>query len=878
MGRGRVPALVAAGMAALMAAGGTAYGLTRGGEPGPIGDGATRLINQRTITPAGQQTTLGDRPVNAVSSPDGNHLLVVNSGAGVQSVQIVATATGKVEQTIPYLVPDSAFVGAAYSPDGRAAYVSGGGADVVHTFGVGADGQLTKTGDITIGTHAQNPFPTGIGLSPDGSTLAVANNLANTVDLVDVASRTITASVPVGSFPYGALFSRDGRNVFVSNWADATISVVSATTHAVTATIGVGNHPSTMILRGSSQLVVADSNSDAVSLVDTRTNRETGRISVSPYRGAQLSSSPEGLALSPDGSRLYVADAGADEVSVVQLSGRGDDEDDDSVARVLGRIPTAWYPTSVTVSKDGRRLFVTNAKGTAAGPNDTGFAPNPETTSVPFQDGVGGYADRYCNCTFNNFTASMIVGTLSTVEVPGEQRLEIYTERVARDDNFGSRSVNQRSPRNPVPVPGGSSPIKHVIYIIKENRTYDQLFGDLGVGDGASGLTLFGAGNTPNLHALALRYGVLDNFYADAEVSADGHNWATSANASDYNEKIYPQDYSPAVGRNRGYDFEGASSVNLSPGGYLWDAAARTGLSLRDYGEFAVNAPLGTARLIPASQAATCPGPIATSYTGRTIPAGQVLCFGPTTVNSTTPNLAGKEDPNFHGYDLRYREADRVAEWTREFEQFEANGNLPALEIMRLPNDHTSGTTPGRPTPQAYVAENDLAVGQVVDTVSHSKDWASTAIFITEDDAQNGPDHVDAHRTESLVISPYTQRPRPFVDHTLYSTSAMVRTIELILGMLPLSQFDANATPMWRLFHAGADLKPFNVLPETIGTSTTNTAASPGAALSATMSFDQEDQAPMDQLNQVIWQSVKGPDAPFPGQTTAAPASDDGGA
>src|SRR5215469_7678081 len=353
-------------MAAAVAATGTAYGATRAGEPGPIGGGATRLINQRTITPAGRQTTLGDRPVNAVSSPDGKHLLVVNSGAGVQSVQIVAMATGRVEQTIPYLVPDSAFVGAAYSPDGRAAYVSGGGAGVVHSFSVGADGQLTKTGDITIGTHAQNPFPTGIGLSPDGSTLAVANNLANTVDLVDVASRTITASVRVGSFPYGALFSRDGRNVFVSNWADATISVVDAATRAVTTTIRVGNHPSTMILRGSSQLVVADSNSDAVSLVDTRTNRETRRISVSPYRGAQLSSSPEGLALSRDGSRLYVADAGADEVSVVQLSGSGDEDeqgDDNGAPTVLGRIPTAWYPTSVTVSKDGRRLLVTNAKG-----------------------------------------------------------------------------------------------------------------------------------------------------------------------------------------------------------------------------------------------------------------------------------------------------------------------------------------------------------------------------------------------------------------------------------------------------------------------------------------------------------------------------------
>ena len=334
------------------------------------------------------------------------------------------------------------------------------------------------------------------------------------------------------------------------------------------------------------------------------------------------------------------------------------------------------------------------------------FAPDPTRTSVPFQDGVGGYADHYCNGSFDQFTASMIVGTLSTISVPSRQRLEIYTDQVARNNHYGDESILKRSDGNPIPRSGGSSPIKHVIYIIKENRTYDQVFGDLKVGDGAPALTLVGASNTPNLHALVQRFGILDNFYADAEVSADGHNWATSANASDYNEKVYPQDYSPAVGRNRGYDFEGGSRVNLSAGGYLWDAAAQAGVSLRDYGEFATNG--ASPRLIPESQSDTCTGPIAHSYTGATVPAGQVLCFQPTTTNPvTTPALTGREDPRFRGYDLRYREADRVQEWAREFANFEQQGNLPALEIMRLPNDHTSGTAPGRLTPEEYVAEND---------------------------------------------------------------------------------------------------------------------------------------------------------------------------
>jgi YVTN family beta-propeller protein len=685
-------------------------------------------------------------------------------------------------------------------------------------------------------------------LSPDGAHLLVVNSGAGIQSLQVVASRT-------------------GQVVQTLHWGDGTLSVVDVASRSVAATVKVGSHPNTMVWDHDGGLIVADANSDAVSVVDTGALREARRISVSPYSGAPLSSSPEGLAVSPDGDRLYVADSGADEVTVVDLEARGHGPD------VLGRIPTAWYPTSVTTSKDGSELFVTNAKGNGAGPNARGFVPNPTTTSVPFQDGVGGYADGYCNCTFDNYTGSMMVGTLSSVPVPSPQRLALYTDQVARNNHYGDRTVDERSPGNPVPARVGEpSPIKHVIYVIKENRTYDQVFGDLKQGNGDPALTLFGAANTPNLHALAQRFGILDNLYADAEVSADGHNWSTAANATDYNDKMWPQDYSPAAGRNRGYDFEGASSINLSPGGYLWDAAAQARLSLRDYGEFAINGPLSTATLIPESQASACPGPIARSYTGVTVPAGQVLCFQPTTVNTTTtPALAGKEDPNFRGYDLRYREADRVQEWAREFAQFEQHGALPSLEIMRLPNDHTAGTAPGTLTPQEYVAENDRAVGQVVDTVSHSRDWATTAIFVIEDDAQNGPDHVDAHRTEALVISPYTQRPGPFVDHTLYDTSAMLRTMELILGATPLSQYDANATPMWRLFHTSLDPRPFGALPEGIGASQVNTADSYGAAQSGTWNFDAEDRAPMDQLNDVVWHAVKGPNVPYPGQSGPQP-------
>src|SRR5579859_1472889 len=693
--------------------------------PGPQANGSTRLIDNWVVTPAGRQSDLCDLPLNAVLAPDGRHLLVANSGAGIQSLQLVDTATSQVVQTIPYVAPASVFVGLTYSPDGWHAYAAGGGSDVVHTFSVATNAVLIPTGDVPIGHGKENPFPTGLGISPDGMSLYVANNLSNTVTIVDTARMTTTGSIPVGQYPYMPLVSANGRHVYVSNWGDNTVTAIDEPGRIVAATIPVGAHPTAMAFGPDGLLFIADSNSDAVSVVDTATNRELRRIALAPYAHAPLSTSPQGLAVSPDGRYLYVANAGNNDLSVVALHGAAGPE------TVLGRIPTAWYPTAVAVSRDGRTLFVANAKGLGAGPNAAGFDPNPTRTANPFLDAVAGYADTYCNCTMNNYSGAMIKGTLSTIALPGPGQLRLYSAQVARSNHVGDTTPLTRSPGNPIPRPGGASPIKHVIYIIKENRTYDQVFGDAPVGDGAPALALFPRANTPNLHALADRFGLLDNFYADAEVSADGHNWALSANASDYNEKMWPQDYSPGVGRNRGYDFEGGSAINLSPGGYLWDAAAAANLTYRDYGEFVqfdAHYPATRGTLIPESQAGSCAGPIAHAYTGLVIPPGQVLCFLSMNINpAVTPNLVGHYDPQFRTYDLRYRESDRVAEWQREFNQFVAGNNLPRLELLRLPNDHTAGTRPGMPTPQAMVAENDAAVGQVVDIVSHSAYWASTA-------------------------------------------------------------------------------------------------------------------------------------------------------
>jgi YVTN family beta-propeller protein len=850
--------------------------------PGTHGN-TTRLINNWTITPAGTETPLGDLPMNAVLSPDGHTLLVSNDGAGIQSLQVVSAASRMVLQTIPYTAPSSVFIGLAYSPDGNYAYASGGGSDVVHTYAVKQGGLLTANGDITIGTTAQNPFPTGLSISPDGKTLYVANNLANTVAIVDIATKTVTATVPVGGYPYTTLVSKDGKTVYASNWGDGTISVIDTKTQAVVSTIAVGNHPNAMAFGPDDRLFVANANSDSISVVDTNDDKTVRTISVSLYAHAPYGSSPEGLAVSPDGQSLYVANSGNNDVVVINLrhNWRSESLSDWNRNNIAEKIPTAWYPSSVVLSKDGTSLYVTNAKGRGAGPNDKKYYPNPTRKNAPIVNAITGYNNGYCTCTFDQFSGSMIVGTLSTIPIPGAGLLHLYNDQVERNDHVGDNSTDLRAPGNPIPLPGKASPIKHVIYIVKENRTYDQVFGDLKQGNNDSALTLFGQDATPNLHALAQQYGILDNFYADAEVSADGHNWADSANASDYNEKMWPQDYSPSPGRNRGYDFEGGSKINLSAGGYLWDDAAKAGITYRDYGEF-YNDTFSTsqAKLIPADQANTCPGSVAHSYIGVTIPAGDVLCFPSEAVNpDSTPNLVGHFDPHFRTFDLEYREADRVSEWTREYNQFVANNTVPQLTILRLPNDHTSGTSAGELTPQAAVAENDLAVGNVVQTVSHSKDWASTAIFITEDDSQNGPDHVDAHRTESLVVSPYTYHKAPFVDHTLYDTAGMVRTIELILGLNPMSQFDIAAMPMWRDFTNHANTGTYTAVAEKYAPTELNASTAFGAQASKGMDFKQADDISEGQLNEILWHDIKGADTPYPGSkgsTTATAPDTDG--
>jgi YVTN family beta-propeller protein len=598
--------------------------------------------------------------------------------------------------------------------------------------------------------------------------------------------------------------SRDGGAAFVTNQGADTVSVLdlTGTEPTVRRTLRVGTHPTKAVLdRGGRHLYVADADSDEVSVVDTRRERVTRTIALTPYPGAAVGSNPDSVALSPDGRRLYVANSGNNDLAVVDLR-RGE---------VAGLIPTGWYPTTVVAAGD--RLFVTNAKGLGAGPNDGPGHPDPDSP-------VRTAPDQY--------VGSMMVGTLSAIPVPGAARLAAYTGQVLANNGFGG--LRRSWPR---------TPIRHVIYVVKENRTYDQVLGSLGKGNGDPALTLFGDDTATNQRALARRFVTLDNFYADAEVSAQGWNWTVAANSDSFTEQTWAANYS---GRHHPYPSENgdpAIAPNRDPANaYIWDRLAGAGIAFRNYGFY----------VAPDSAGAW---------------------------HAADPRLDAHTDHAFAGFDLACPDSPgtfaphrtgcgpaRYTEWAREFRADVAAGTLPAVELVRLPNDHTSATRPGYPTPEAYVADNDWALGRLVEEVSHSPYWRSTAIFVTEDDAQDGPDHVDAHRTTSYVISPYSQTGR--VDSTFYSTVSMLATMELVVGLPPLTQFDAYATPMLASFRGRPDLRPYVALRPSYPFDAVNTASSPLAAASARQDLRGEDRIDERTFNEAIWRSVRGAGAPMP--------------
>ncbi|HVY70392.1 MAG TPA: beta-propeller fold lactonase family protein [Verrucomicrobiae bacterium] len=813
--------------------------------PGHRPDGSILLPNQWSLRPAGKQTVVGDFPINIAIHPSGRYAAVLHSGYSQHEVVILALPGG---QVVSRASLKECFYGIQFSPDGKTLYCSGAGTEVVHLFEF-EDGYLSRAEKIAVQEVAKTGITGGLAVSADNRRLYVANVWGHSVSELDLPGRRQVAEVRLGTnapvaapslpaptsfdeasitkraeailyhtdssdpFPYTCVLDEKRNYLLVSLWAQSAVAVVDLETRAVVAKWPTQDHPNEMLLtKSGDRLYVANANRNTVTIIDPATGRTIETLVAELRPGSPPGSTPNSLALTPDGKTLFVANANINTVAVFDVSEPGK-------SRSLGFIPVGWYPTSVRVTPDGKHLLVANGKGIISKANPHGPQPGNDPPA-----------------TIREYIGSLFPGTVSIINLPDreafEKQLAEYTPRAYLGQ---PRPQPETLPAgHPIPLkPGDPSPIKYCLYVIKENRTYDQVFGDMPEGNGDPSLCLFPERVTPNHHKLAREFTLLDNFYVESEVSADGHEWTMGAYATDFTEKMWPLSYGHNTHKKYPYPSEGNFPIATPAGGYLWDRAREAGVSYRSYGEFVAN---GTTANDP----------------GR----------------SRVPALKDHFDPWFRGFDTDYPDVKRAERFIAELRRFERQGEMPRLQILRLPNDHTAGSTPGKLTPVAQVADNDLALGRLVEAVSRSKFWPQTAIFVVEDDAQNGPDHVDAHRTVALAISPYTRRRH--VDSTMYSTASMLRTMELILGLRPMSEFDAAAMPMFNTFQPIADTSAYTAAPARVALDAVNLKTAWGAERSKKMNFAREDAADDLQLNEIIWRNVRGAERPMPAPVRAA--------
>jgi DNA-binding beta-propeller fold protein YncE len=739
-----------------------------------------RLPNGLTINPAGRLFDVGNMPLSAVTAPDGNIVLLL-SGFREQGVQVVDPKAGKILQTVPQA---SAFLGLIFSTDGKTLYASGANEDAVYEYSYdGGSLQLIRPLSLKSAeeTKKGTRYPAGLALSTDNQFLYVAENLSDSLAIVDLKSGVVVDRKPAGLYPYAVVIDADGR-IYVSAWGGDIITRFKVDGGKIlnSSTLNVAHHPSALLLDSkTSRLFVTSGTTDSISIINTKTFQIVNTLK-DAIPGTKQGSTPNALALSADGRRLYVAEADSNAVAVFEKD------------RLIGRIPVGWYPTALIQTPE--HLYVVNGKG-------RGTRANPKAT----------HGAAYIN-TPTDYTLGQLNGTIC--ELPAtisKNELQKYSQKVAELNNWNLKTAPKKYP-----------PFKHVLYFIKENRTYDQVFGDMPQGDGDPSLLFFNKTSSPNHRAMAERFGLFDRFFVNAEVSSQGHPWSTAAYVTDYVEKTVHSNYSDRRDNARPEGEEADPAL-----GYFWDLATRNKISLRIFGEYAE------------------------------------LSKDKKTYHSTKPGGKEYTSPTYPSYDLTIQDQARADAWITEFNGFVKTGVMPALQIFHLPNDHTAGAKAGMPTPAAYFADNDLALGRILEALSNSPFWKDTVVFVVEDDSQSGPDHVDSHRSVLLVMSAYNQSG---VQHRFVNTTDVIATIEGILGIGSLSQFDHFGRPLYEIFSDKPDLTPYKAIVPEQSLKELNP-ENKNAQNSLKLRLEKEDLSDDDLFNRILWAAIKGDQVPYPGDS-----------
>ena len=796
--------------------------------PGPTETGFL-LPNGWHLTPAGKHVDISDLPLNIHPLNDNKHALVTTNGFNRHDVSLVDLTSGKV---VSSEWARQSWFGLAVSANEDKLWWSGGGNGFLHTFDL-KDAKFNRTskkeinpGDLSILDLAKladelatrKSFKSGLLLDEKRGVLFSLDINSSSIAAIKLKDGQSTTGI-LGGRPYDVVMGPGGNLLYVSDWSRKQVLAIDPVELRTVAKIAVGDHPNQIVVHPKDgRLFVACGSSNGVWAIDTKRGVVTEVIHTGLFPKAPEGSTPDALAITPDGETLFVANADNNCVAVVDV-----EKENESI--VKGFIPTGWYPTALAVTPDKKHLLVGVGKGNQTKPNPL---YTPEQLKTKEKDEVKAIARRILPYPYIGTTLS---GALSIVPMPDEKKLKEYTAQVYKNCPYSDSQLTAAPHPVKTAIPtrvGDPSPIKYVIYIIKENRTYDQVFGDMKQGNGDPALCMFPLKVTPNHHKLAEEFVLLDNLYCNGQVSRDGHPWSTAAYHTDY----IARDWNLTYSARKGVDDDDDGNLSNPPSGYIWDACKRAGLSYRSYGEY-----------------------------GKRVSDGK----GGFKMDARVPGLVGHFSPDYGlpvKVGVRPRDTDNVGVFLKEYDAYVKAETMPRFIVMSLGEDHTDGTKPGFHTPQACVASNDLALGQLVEAVSNGPLWKETAIFVIEDDAQNGPDHVDAHRTVGLVISPYTKRAH--VDSTQYATVSMIRTMELILGLPPLSQYDAAARPMFNSFTATADLTAYKSVPAAIDVTAKNDKLSYGAARSEKMDFTEYDKIDDFELNEILWHAVMGKNAPQP--------------